>query len=365
MNNKTIDLANIALMILSCIAAFVLPFEVFLFSYAVLGPLHYLTEISWLHKRDYFANGKNDYWWLIALSVLLVLFTSCGFANGATTAGAPAFLAVPMSLMCDFMSPLVNKFPNASMFFIYISFASALSFIVFREFWKKVLFIATATLVGSFLTTTTPFFLIFAVFLPTLIHVFVFTGLFILHGALKNKSITGYISIAVFILCGISFFLFHPNISFYHVTDIAQKALEDSGFIQLNKSLLEMFSLGEFTRQTVYESNAGLGIMRFIAFAYTYHYLNWFSKTQVIKWHLVPKQQLAMVIVLWVLSVALYAYNYYAGLVALYFLSMLHVLLEFPLNYRSITGIGTEVRNMFSGGASAPAVAGQSKGKKK
>jgi len=32
------------LMLLSAGAAFILPFEVFLLAYAVLGPLHYLTE---------------------------------------------------------------------------------------------------------------------------------------------------------------------------------------------------------------------------------------------------------------------------------------------------------------------------------
>ena len=364
MNTKTIDLVNIALMILSCIAAFVLPFEVFLFSYAVLGPLHYLTEISWLHKRNYFANGKKDYWWLIGLCVLLLLFTSCGFASGASTE-TPGFLVYSLSLVCDFMGPLVQQYPNATMFFIYVSFASALAFIAFKEAWKKALFIVAATIVGSYFTTTAPFFLIFAVFLPTLIHVFVFTGLFILYGALKNKSTTGYISIAVFIACALSFFFFHPNISFYHVTDTARKAIEQSGFVQLNKSMLELFNLGEFTYETVYQSNAGLGIMRFIAFAYTYHYLNWFSKTQVIKWHLVPKGQLATVMVLWLFSVALYTYNYYAGLVALYFLSMLHVLLEFPLNYRSITGIGTELHGMFGTAKPIPAAASVAKSKSK
>src|SRR5436190_22678250 len=75
MNTKTIDLANIALMIISCVAAFVVPFELFLFSYAVLGPLHYLTEIGWLHKRDYFATGKKDYYWLVTLCVLLTILS--------------------------------------------------------------------------------------------------------------------------------------------------------------------------------------------------------------------------------------------------------------------------------------------------
>ena len=56
---RGINLANIILMLVSCAIAFVLPFELFLFSYAVLGPLHYLTEISWLHKSNYYT---NIYW---------------------------------------------------------------------------------------------------------------------------------------------------------------------------------------------------------------------------------------------------------------------------------------------------------------
>ena len=58
---QKVDAANIGLMVFSCIVAFILPFEVFLFSYGVLGPLHYLTEIGWLHKKGYFTTGKYDY----------------------------------------------------------------------------------------------------------------------------------------------------------------------------------------------------------------------------------------------------------------------------------------------------------------
>lgn len=54
------------------------------------------------------------------------------------------------------------------------------------------------------------------------------------------------------------------------------------------------------------------------------------------------------VFVLWVLSVALYAYSYSVGLIALYLLSYLHVYLEFPLNWLSFKGIGTELRNSMA-----------------
>ena len=53
------------------IAAFVMPFEVFLFAYAFLGPLHYLTEISWLHDRKYFSTGKYDFIVLLGVGCLL------------------------------------------------------------------------------------------------------------------------------------------------------------------------------------------------------------------------------------------------------------------------------------------------------
>jgi hypothetical protein len=89
----------------------------------------------------------------------------------------------------------------------------------------------------------------------------------------------------------------------------------------------------------VYTTNAGFIVMRFIAFSYTYHYLNWFSKTSVIQWHKVPKRTLMITITIWLCSVVLYIINYNIGLKALYFLSFLHVFLEFPLNITSFQGI--------------------------
>lgn len=314
MNTKTIDIANIALMVISCVAAFVVPFELFLFSYAVLGPLHYLTEITWLHQRDYFTNGKSDYIWLSLLCLLLFLF------NFVFTGSA-----------------------NIANYLIYLAFASALGFVLFKETLHKILFTLVAAFSGGLILKTQAFFFLFAVFLPTLIHVFVFTGLFILLGALKNKSTTGILSLVVFVLCAVSFFILYPHFTFYSVSDYAQKTLVASGFALVNQAFVHIFQLGTTTRETIFSSDIGFGIMRFIAFAYTYHYLNWFSKTSVIKWHLVPKKWLASVLVLWLASVGLYAYDYKTGLIALYFLSMLHVFLEFPLNYRSFIGIGQEI----------------------
>ena len=61
MKPNTIHHLNTGLIIISCIVAFFIPFELFLFSYGILGPLHYLTEIGWLHKKNYFTKGKYDF----------------------------------------------------------------------------------------------------------------------------------------------------------------------------------------------------------------------------------------------------------------------------------------------------------------
>ena len=45
----------------------------------------------------------------------------------------------------------------------------------------------------------------------------------------------------------------------------------------------------------------------------------------------------------WLLSLALYAHDYDTGMAVLYFLSILHVMLEFPLGHRTFAGIGREI----------------------
>jgi len=101
---------------------------------------------------------------------------------------------------------------------------------------------------------------------------------------------------------------------------------------------------------SVFFSTFGIMLMRFIAFAYLYHYLNWFSKTEVIRWHKVPKARFIGVIVLWLASCGFYLYDYSLGLSVLFFLSFTHVLLEFPLNIVSIVGIGKEGYSIFKHG---------------
>ena len=57
---KKIEITNFLLIWVTLFFAFQFPFQLFLFSYAILGPLHYLTEINWLDKKNYFLAHQND-----------------------------------------------------------------------------------------------------------------------------------------------------------------------------------------------------------------------------------------------------------------------------------------------------------------
>jgi len=323
---ERLDAVNIGLMLLSCVVAVIIPLELFLFSYAILGPLHYLTEISWLHDRKYFTKGRYDAVMLLTIG----LITSIAYYS--------------------MMGYLELEFPTQAMLKLaYIALLSAAVFALVKNTFYRI--------AGVFLIIITSqlsehFALFFGVFLPTLVHVYVFTGIFMLYGALKSGSRLGIVSVGVLLLCPVLLYFLFPDYTPFGLTDYGkQQYIGDrgSGFISLHMvALREWFGIrpqegdipARFWVDQVFHSKTGILLMRFIAFAYTYHYLNWFSKTSIIQWHKVPKWRFAVVILFWIVSIVLYVYSYIIGFMWLFFLSYLHVLLEFPLNYTSAMGIG-------------------------
>jgi hypothetical protein len=166
----------------------------------------------------------------------------------------------------------------------------------------------------------------FGALLTTVIHVYVFTGLFILAGSMKSRSRSGYASFAVFLACGLGLLLVQPKTSFA-VTDYARANM--GPFVGVIDAMLALLpSTGPDADSAI------MAVGRFLGFAYTYHYLNWFSKTGVIRWHEIGAARMAMIGGLWLVSVALYWYDYATGLAALFFLSIVHVFFEFPLDAR-------------------------------
>ncbi len=326
-------------MILSCMLAFIIPFELFLFSYAILGPLHYLTEISWLHKRNYFVEGKYDYLWLVSLCV----FGTLGYFG-------------------------FKGFTTWNMYAPYIAFMSALVFYLLKNPYLKFIAILIAFLIGVAFNSSQFYLIFFLVFLPTILHVFVFTGSFILYGAIKSKSISAYISLIVFVACALSFFFIQPDFSHYIVGDYIKNSYRD--FSVLNHYMINVFQLDHLAAfdqkamSVIFNSQNGFKVMRFIAFAYTYHYLNWFSKTSIIKWHQVEKKYLFATLAVWLIAIGIYARDYETGLKFLFFLSVLHVFLEFPLNFKTFIDIGKEVKGVFVPAKVQPAISNKQKLKK-
>jgi hypothetical protein len=336
------DYINIGLMFLSCGLAFVLPFELFLFSYAVLGPLHYLTEISWLHQRDYFSTGKRDYTILIFLCLLVsigIIFHDI-FVVRKYFAGTFA----PETLK-EIMKTYSSWFPV----FIFTAFVGSIGLIAFKKTSTKLMFFALGLLVGYLIRDSRFNIVVIGTFVPTVLHVYLFTGLFMLYGAMKTGSKAGYASVIIFIGCALSFYIFQYVPEGFSVSQYIRDVVLKTGFSGVSVTAIGLFKKGIVYQSDIFDSRRGLMVQRFIAFAYTYHYLNWFSKTEIIKWHKVPLKWLISSILIWLASIGLYLYNYRTGLIALFFLSMLHVFLEFPLNFRSIIGIWEEFKNKISG----------------
>jgi hypothetical protein len=392
--DSKINFLNIGLMLITAVFAFFLPFETFLLAYAFLGPLHYLTEISWLHDRQYFTKGKYDF---VPLLLIGVALSYAAFAKDF-----------------DFNIDFYKEFVALNLFdkLLVLALFSSLLFAFVKNLFVKIIAILfififiSGWLAPENATENSQSTTIFALtsLLPTLIHVYLFTGLFMLFGALKSRSKTGLLSVAAFIIVPIFLVFGLPvKAKTNYISDYGKEAYfaDSTGFFNTNVSIMRQFELSknmsnsdyinylikdsvekqkaliifkdslnkDFIIQNpdhemymksvpladakpgnpkenwwsiVFFSSAGIMLMRFIAFAYMYHYLNWFSKTEVIRWHKVPKIRFIAVILLWMTACALYSYNYSLGLSFLFFLSFTHVLLEFPLNMVSIVGIGKE-----------------------
>ena len=65
-----------------------------------------------------------------------------------------------------------------------------------------------------------------------------------------------------------------------------------------------------------------------------------FSKTTVIQWHKsLTKGRSIAIITAWILMMGLFYYDFRLGFIIALFFSLLHVILEFPLNIVSIKGL--------------------------
>ncbi|EDP94909.1 hypothetical protein U8527_15245 [Kordia algicida OT-1] len=333
MKTANLDLLNTGLIVLSFFLAYWLPFELFLFSYAVLGPLHYLTEINWIRDKNYFVASK--FWiYIVVISAILISFpplvrliTPEEHINSETIL---------------FITNVLPAYFNACLF---ISIVGAIGFTVFKNTTYQYITFALGCVLAVVFHNLSIYHLLVGIFLPTVIHVYIFTILFMWYGNLKSKSRIGSFNVILMFLAPV-FIIFLTVRPFDYILGFDTKNIyQDNMLFILNAKISQAIGLTDGTRFS-FEGKLFIKIQIFIAFAYTYHYLNWFSKTSVIGWHKRLTQKRSVIIVtMWIASVALYFYNYKIGFTLLLFLSFVHVFMEFPLNILSIKGIGQSIFN--------------------
>ncbi len=135
------DAAHLGLMLSALALTYLVPFELLLLAYVVLGPAHYATEISWLHDRKYFLPQRG-----IALGLALVAFVAAMIDN-ATWFG---FVMWSAFVVCVLLAATTTAMQG------------------------MVLFIAAIALTALMLSHGASL-AVLGILLPTLIHVSLFT----------------------------------------------------------------------------------------------------------------------------------------------------------------------------------------------
>ncbi|MFM1931614.1 MAG: hypothetical protein RL226_917 [Bacteroidota bacterium] len=294
---------NTGLILLSATLAILLPFELFLFSYAALGPLHYLTEINWLSKRNFFIPAARGWEWIVLGVLCLPPTVAMGmhyFNTAPSTLSFYASAVVPIALL------------------------GTISWFVSSHFRIPTLVAITAVIILTFYQFPGYFFLI-TLLVPTLVHVYLFTLIFMVSGMRASKTPFARLNIALIVIVPLAF-AFLPE-ALFASHQIPSTASGDT------LGLLSAFS----SKSDSLDTPSTMKLQAFIAFAYTYHYLNWFSKTKIIGWaKSLSRQRFWTVATVWACLLVVYAFNYRLGLTILFFWSLLHVFLEFPLNIVAI-----------------------------
>ncbi|MBR0718150.1 hypothetical protein [Bradyrhizobium liaoningense] len=293
------DAIHLGLMLFALGAAYLVPFELLLLAYVVLGPAHYFTEISWLHDRSYFLPHRGI---AIALAVVAV---AAALIDNASWFGFAMWGAL---VVCAMLAATTSAIESMLLFIV----AIALSAIMYSS--------------GSSLA-------VIGILIPTLIHVSLFTLIFMVLGAYRSGSRAQAALVVVYLL-SIAAILLLPPTAEIRIANFARVGQDYFG--NVGPALSRLFGVPGLVLDTRLTS--------LLAFVYTYHYLNWFIKADVIRWTEVPKARLAAMAVASTASTALYFYDYAFGFTFLLALSLVHILLEFPLNSLALRQLGATIQ---------------------
>lgn len=284
------DVIHLGLMLAALGVAYLIPFELLLLAYAVLGPAHYLTEISWLHDRNYYLPSKG-----FGLALALV-------ALGAMFLASPHWYGVV----------------------VWSALVACATLAADGTRTRIVIGGGGLALTALLAVLQTPF-TVLAVLLPTLIHVSLFTLVFMLLGAFRSRSPAQFGLIGVY-LAAVALILLAPPTVGWVFPPLASQA--EPSFGDIPGALGRVLGLPDLSLDA--------RLMGLLSFVYAYHYLNWFIKAEVIRWNRIPRARLIAICALSAAATVFYFVNFALGFTVLLLISLMHVLLEFPLNSRSI-----------------------------
>jgi len=293
------DAVHLGLMLLALGLSYVVPIELLLLAYVILGPAHYTTEISWLHDRNYFLPHRGV---------------------------APALALVAI---CAALIDSASWFG----FVMWSAFVACALFAAITTSAQGVLLVIAATGLTAVMYMHAPSLAVLGILLPTLIHVSLFTLVFMTLGAYRSRSPMQAALIAVYAAAVALILLLPPSAS-----TIVPKFAEvgQAYFGNVAPALGRLFGIPHLALDG--------RLTGLLAFVYTYHYLNWFIKAEVIRWADMPPARLALVGAISAASTGLYFYDYAFGFSILLALSLVHVVLEFPLNGLALRQLGDAIR---------------------
>jgi hypothetical protein len=295
---RVTDAAHLGLMLAALGLTYLVPFELLLLSYVVLGPAHYATEISWLHDRKYFLPRRG-----IAL-VLAVVAIVAALIDNASWFG---FVMWAAFIVCALAASATTGLQGVVLVVIAIALTAAM-----------LMQAASLAVLG--------------VLLPTLIHVSLFTLVFMTLGAYRSGGRMQWVLVALY-LAAIALILIVPPSAATLIPSF-EKAGQDY-FANVGPALGRLFGIRDLRLDTRLTS--------LLAFIYTYHYLNWFIKAEVIRWNRMTKGRIALVAAASAASTALYFYDYAFGFSVLLAFSLAHVVLEFPLDSLAVRQLGAAI----------------------
>jgi hypothetical protein len=293
---RATDAIHLGLMLAALGITYLVPFELLLLSYVVLGPAHYFTEISWLHDRKYFLPHRS-----VPLALAFVAVVAALIDN-ASWFGFVMWMAF---MVCALLAAATTALQGTALVIVAI--------------WLT----AVLAMNGSSLA-------VLGILLPTLIHVSLFTLVFMVLGAIRSGSRMQALLIALY-LAAIAILLGAPPSASTQIPVFARVGQEYFG--NLAPALGRLFGIADLKLD-----NRLIGLL---AFVYTYHYLNWFIKAELIRWTDISRARLALIVAASAASTALYFYDYSFGFTVLLALSLVHVVLEFPLNSLALRQLGT------------------------